>query len=157
MIKQKIIICTIAVIGSMMLFSFRPAGTVTREKTFALQPGDTASFVPDRAKGWDIISSYMVQATPDSVSIELLLVFSQEVNTAAGINQQFIGTITNKNFIPKREQEIVYYLLPDDSWRIIVKTNGKCYLSQNKNSDTAYSRPIEEINAMPINIMFKNN
>jgi hypothetical protein len=72
--------------------------------------GDTTSFTPNINAGWNILSVYINQDTPDSVEFELIL--KQATGSIKGSKEQLIGTITNKLFLPQKDQKIGYSLLP---------------------------------------------
>src|SRR5687768_6288087 len=121
MIKNRSILYSGAVI-IVMLFSFSDKLMAIAKTNSYTEVGDTLSFAPNKGSGWDILSSYLNQDTPDSVQFELIL---QRTGRIDGKTDQLIGTITNKKFLPLKNQQADYYLLLDNVWKIRITTKGE--------------------------------
>jgi len=111
--------------------------------------GDSVSFTPNTADGWDVFSSYLHQDTPDSVDFELILKHDQNIDWK---NERLIGTITDPNFIPANQQIITYYLLPGNTWTIHIKKDGTVFF-QTIHGFT----PPDNLFIIPIKVRYKNN
>lgn len=106
---------------SSLLFSFRSTNTIS--KTADLNATDTTTFSANAAEGWITHTSYLVNLT-DSVEFELILFRT----VPAGNNWNNIseaGTI-REEFRPSVERVFEYYEHPR-TWKITVRTNGKCF------------------------------
>lgn len=153
MIKNRSIIYGGAVIF-IMLFSFSDKLMAIAKTNSYPEVGDTISFAPNTGSGWDILSSYLNQDTPDSVQFELILKSTGRID---GKTDQLIGTITNKNFLPAKNQQVDYYLLQDNVWNIRITTKGECYLKQDRGSALKPSTLAGNPDVIPIKIRYKNN
>lgn len=152
MIKNRsVIYWGVAIVAMMLSFRNKPFAIPIEDSR--LEFGDTLSFSPYKAGGWSIISSYLNQDTPDSVQFELILKRTGRID---GKTDQFIGTITNKNFLPVKDQRQIYYLLHDNVWNIRVTTKGECYLKQERGSALKASHLPGNPDVIPIKIRYKN-
>ena len=140
-------------IGMLFLCSFSSEG-IRRKMDVALSSGDTTSFTPNSNGGWKILSVYINQDTPDSVQFELIL---QQTGRIQGRQEQLVGTITNKLFLPQKNQKIGYSLLPGNTWYLLIKKNGDCYLAQVNGSGIKKSDLPGNPDVIPIKVRYKNN
>ena len=109
---------------------------------------DSGSFIPNTAGGWNVYSSYLHQDTPDSVDFELILKHDFNIDWTS---EKWIGTITDANFIPKKQQIVTYNLLPGNTWRIHIKMDGTVFFQ------TIHGTvPPGHLFIIPIKIMYKN-
>lgn len=111
--------------------------------------GDSVLFTPNTAGGWDVYSSYLNQDTSDSVDFELILKHDFNIDWT---NEKWIGTITDANFIPKKQQIVTYYLLPGNTWKIHIKKDGTVFFQTIHGSV-----PPGNLFIIPIKIRYKNN
>ncbi len=105
-------------------------------------------FTPNTSDGFTVASSYLHQDTPDSVEFELILYHNSNLDWAS---EQWIGTIDG-SYIPVNEQQVIYYLLPNDSWNLRIATDGKCYLSLTRGV-VPPGNPV----ILPVKIKYKND
>lgn len=140
-------------IGMLFLCSFSNKGFSPQK--YLKVSGDTTSFTPNSNGGWNILSRYINQDTPDSVEFELILL--QSTGGIKGSQEQFVGTITNKLFLPQKDQKIAYSLLPGNTWYLLVKKNGQCYLAQVQGSGIQKSNLPGNPDILPIKVRYKNN
>lgn len=110
---------------------------------------DSVLFNPNIAGGWNVYSSYLHQDTPDSVDFELILKHDFNIDWT---DEKWIGTITDTNFIPKKQQIITYYLLPENTWKIHIKKDGTVFFQTIHGSI-----PLGNLFIIPIKIRYKNN
>ena len=152
--KTQYIVSSGAVFFAVILSGFIAAPSPEQKLTAGGYTADTVSFSPNTAGGWSILSSsYMNQDTPDSVRLEIILKRSR----IDGKTDQLIGTITNKSFIPAKNQKVDYYLLGDNVWDIRITKDGECYLKQNRGSSLKPSTLAGNPDVIPVNIRYKNN
>ena len=116
---------------------------------------DTLSFAPNTAGGWTILSYYLHQDTPDSVQFELIL--EQTGSRIQGSQEKLVGTIANPLFLPQKDQKIDYSLLPGNTWYLLIKKSGDCYLAQVKGSGIEKSNLPGNPDVIPIKVRYKNN
>ena len=125
----------------------------TRNNVYPLKPpgfvSDTTSFEPNRAEGWWTLSVYLNQETPDSVDFELIL---EQRNKIQWTDEQFIGTITNANFIPKTSQQLTYKLLHNNLWEMKIDTTGNCFF----NLTNGYAPPGDSVFVVPVKVRYRN-
>ena len=114
---------------------------------------DTSAFAPNTAKGWSILSTYLNQDTPDSVELELIL---RQDNSLTWATEQFIGTITNQDFFPKRIQKLSYDLYRNNSWSVTITSDGLCYLNQLKGEVLKISSLPGNPFVLPVKVRYKN-
>jgi hypothetical protein len=145
-------LCTLLT-GQIFLCSFS-RGYIPLKINFRAS-GDTASFTPNTNGGWSILSVYLNQDTPDSVEFELIL--KQATGHIKGSNEQLVGTITNKLFLPHKDQKVGYSLLPGNTWYLIIKESGQCYLAQVQGSGIEKSNMPGNPDIFPIKVRYKNN
>ncbi len=144
---------TVFFIGLLFLSSFSNRGLIP-EKNLNVS-GDSTSFAPNTKDGWNILSVYINQNTHDSVEFELIL--KQATSAISGSKEQLVGTITNKSFLPVKDQKANYSLLPQNTWYLIIKKNGDCYLAQVKGTGIAKSNMPGNPDVFPIKVKYKNN
>jgi len=149
--KNRFIIIGTVVFFALILSGFNVKPPVDHQLNSGKYGFDTTSFMPNAGSGWSIIASYIVQVGPDSVQLELLL----KRTTRIGKADNLIGTITNTNFYPAKNQRLDYYLLGDNVWIIRINTNGECYLKQDRGSDLKPSSLPGSPDVIPIKVRFK--
>jgi len=137
---------------TVFLFSFESVGIT--EKNTKIKFADTTSFTPNTTEGWNILSSYLNQETPDSVEFELILLQNNSINWSA---EQFIGKITNQTFIPRKIQKLTYDLFINNTWSVRVNTNGQCFLKQVNGATLGVSSLSGSPYVFPVKVRFKNN
>jgi len=153
MSKEKLFIYfLIASCITFFAFRFKPAGLA--EKSTNIKIADTTSFKPNTVKGWGTLSSYLNQDTPDSVEFELIL---KQNNSITWATEQFIGTITNKSFLPKKNQKLSYDLFKNNTWSVLVTADGLCYLNQLKGEVLKTSTLPGSPFVFPVKVRYKNN
>ena len=86
---------------------------------------DTSSFLA--GSGWTRATLYLAQETQDSAMMELITIKNTGM---AGATEEFLGTITNSLYQPLSQQNIVYQLLPGNTWQVRIAADGKCYIRQ---------------------------
>lgn len=133
--------------------SFIP-GVLSVKKNLKVS-GDTTTFQPNTNDGWGILSVYINQDTSDSVEFELIL--EAPAGKIKGPQEQFIGTITNSLFLPKKNQVAGYVLLPGNTWNLIINKNGQCYLAQELGSGVKQSNLPANPDVLPIKVRYKLN
>ncbi len=106
-------------------------------------------FTPNTAGGWVILSYSLNQQLPDSVTFDFI---PGHDNNISWTTEQWIGTISDSNYIPATEQFLTYYLLPGNSWNVHITTDGKCYF----NLISGFLPPGDPI-IIPVRVMYKNN
>jgi len=139
--------------GLLLLCSFSAVGTSF--KTGLQVPPDSTSFQPNTSEGWSTLSVYLNQDTPDSIEFELIL--EAPSGKIKGPQEQYIGTITNNLFLPKKNQNSSYVLLPGNTWTLIVNKNGQCYLVQEVGSGVKQSNLPGNPDVLPIKVRYKIN
>lgn len=150
--KEKLILSFIIV--SLIAMAFRVEKSPGSFIRSSISAGDTSSFIPNKGSGWDIISSYLNQDTPDSVDLELILRHNSSVTWST---DQFIGTITNKTFIPSSDQKSNYDLYRGNTWTIRVTASGQCFLSQLTGEFLKVSSLSGSPYVVPVKVRYKNN
>jgi hypothetical protein len=120
----------------------------------SIKMADTISFASNTSRGWSVLSSYLHQDTPDSVEFELILVQNKSITWAT---EQFIGTITNKAFLPKKIQKVSYDLYRGNTWSVTIATDGVCYLNQVKGEVLKTSSLPGSPFVLPVKVRYKNN
>jgi len=96
-----------------------------QDRSKALAAADSSNFSPDKQEGWQLYNSYISSYTTDSVTLELII---QHANTGYWNAEQFMGRIKAHNYLPLKEQKLIYQLV-DNSYLIRITTKGKCYIS----------------------------
>ena len=139
--------------GLIFLCSFSGVGPYLKRPSDL--PPDTTSFQPNTSEGWSTLSVYINQDTPDSVEFELIL--EAPAGKIKGPQEQYIGTITNNLFLPKKNQNSSYVLLPGNTWTLIVNKNGQCYLAQEVGSGVKQSNLPGNPDVLPIKVRYKIN
>jgi|ERR1051326_3217294 hypothetical protein len=151
--KEKMVIYFLAASCLIALaFRFKPLESPATRGI--VHTGDTTSFVPNKSGGWDIISSYLNQDTPDSVEFDLILVHG---NTVSFGNDQLIGAIYNKAFLPKTDQNVQYDLYRNNNWSVRINANGQCYLKQSGGDALKPSSLVGNPYVLPVKVRYKNN
>lgn len=119
-----------------------------RDDSMAMSKADTLRFFANTKEDWNLFNSYLTQATPDSVSFEVII---QQAKTINWKTEQYFGKIKDKKLLPVKEQNIVYHLL-NDSYAIRIEEEGKCYI---KFLDGL--PPSNTPTVLPIKINYKND
>src|SRR5438874_10225556 len=115
--KQNKIIMSMLIASCLLALGFTLKPTNFSQHLSLTQPGDTTAFAPNKSGGWDIFSSYLNQDTPDTVEFDLCL---KQKSLIVWSTEQPIGTITNKAFIPKKNQQVHYDLFANNTWSVRV-------------------------------------
>jgi hypothetical protein len=126
--KHKILFLPVACICFMLVaFNDKPVDETGKKINLRIDNTATvvASFTPNTAGGFSVLSSYLNQRTTDSVQFELLL---QQTNTVNWPRELLIGTITNAAFLPRQQQTVIFYLTYNNKWRVRILPNGNCFL-----------------------------
>src|SRR5688572_23044214 len=113
--KEKLILYFL-IAGSLTICSFT-------SKPSADYVTDPPLFIPNTNSGWNTLSIYLNQATPDSVTFELILT---QPTSVSWIAEQFIGTINNQNFRPKKTQIVGSTLFMNNNWSMRIEKTGEC-------------------------------
>lgn len=143
----------LAITTFFIVAGFAPAGKI--KHIVQVSTVDSVSFNPNIADGWTILSYYLHQDTPDSVQFELIL--EQTGSRIQGSQEKLVGTITNPLFLPQKDQKIDYSLLPGNTWYLLIKKSGDCYLAQVKGSGIEKSNLPGNPDVIPIKVRYKNN
>lgn len=118
---------------------------------------DTTGFSPNKSAGWSTLCSYMSQDTKDSINMELVLILKPENGRMGGSDEKLIGSITNKSFLPQKNQVVPYDLLSDNKWNLRITTSGECYLVQVKGYGVRKSELQGNPDMIPIKIKYSSN
>jgi hypothetical protein len=151
--KEKLVFGFL-IAGCIAVFAFKSKHEGLTKNKVDSKMADTTSFLPNTAKGWTILSSYLKQHTPDSVEFELIL---KQDNSITWATEQFIGTITNKDLLPKKIQKLSYDLYKDNTWSVRITTDGLCYLNQAKGEVLKTSTLPGSPFVLPVKVRYKNN
>jgi len=150
--KEKLIIYSLMT-SCMVAFGFISKPNVIKNGTISPM-ADTSSFTPNAKKGWGTLSSYLNQVSPDSVEFGLILKQSGSVTWGT---EQFVGTITNKNFLPKKIQKVSYDLYRNNTWSVTISSDGLCYISQLRGDVLKTSTLPGSPFVLPVKVRYKNN
>jgi hypothetical protein len=154
---RKNITYFLGAIAVTILLAFSNKALAATHNQFVFPAGDTSSLATDKSNGWSRLSCYLNQDTPDSVDFEFILILDQTKGRMGGSSEKLIGTISNSNFRPQKDQKITYSLLPDNTWYIIIKTDGRCLLAQTKGSGVKQSALPGTPDLIPVKVKYKNN
>lgn len=123
----------IPAIGCILLSQFFYHFTATaQDYTEQQNKADTVNFSVTKHNDWQLLNSYVgLDSTTGAVRMELIVMTNEKrINWK---KEQYVGAIKQKQFLPKKEQQITYNLL-SDIINLKIKPDGKCYLLFNKSN-----------------------
>jgi hypothetical protein len=91
----------------------------------AFAAADSTRFSVDLNGGWQLFNSHVNQYHTDSAVIELIVQHNNNVNW---YQPQYVGKIKYNPLKPDTDQNILFNLLYS-TYRILIKKNGKCYIT----------------------------
>jgi hypothetical protein len=119
-----------------------------------IETADTTSFIPNTNGGWNTLSVYLNQDTPDSVRFELILTQTTSITWST---EQFIGTISSNNYLPKKKQQAAYAVFMNNNWSMRIEKNGECFLKQVNGQSLGVSSLPGNPFVIPVKVKYKSN
>lgn len=140
-------ICSVGVTTIIVLLTLGFKPVTNFQKTTLVSNIDTISFTSNIDSGWSIYSVYLNGDNLKRVEFELII---KQINKINWRTEHFIGTITNAEWVPEKEQRLTYKLLENSIWHVLVQPSGKCYLKLIQGDP-----PPDKPGVIPIKVRYK--
>ena len=135
-------------IFTIIIVSLLSMNSFAQQHANAFAKADTVNFSVNKKDGWKLFNSCVKQIENDSVLIGLILQHDRSIDWE---QEQQIGRIKSKSFIPKSEQTLRYQIM-GSICQLRIDTNGKCYLSLLPGALPDEMNPL----IIPVKVVFKN-
>jgi len=135
-------------IFTIIIVSLLSMNSFAQQHSNALAKADTINFSVNKKDGWKLFNSCVKLIKNDSVMIGLILQHDRSIDWE---QEQQIGRIKSKSFIPKLEKTLSFQLLANFC-QLRIDTNGKCYLSLKPGALPDEMDPL----IIPVRVVFKN-